>query len=145
MAKILIMEDEFDQANLLLAILTNAGHDVTLSHDGDAAWALLLKEPYDVLLTDMSVKSSTDTLRKAGGLALIGKMRAVKGADYPDWIDRVRIVAISGVYTLADNMLRMARTLGADVCLRKPASIGDLLAAVDPNRPRPDADGPASP
>lgn len=136
MAKILVMEDEFDQADLLLTILSSAGHEVTLSHDGDEAWSLLLKEPYDVLLTDMSVKSAANTARKAGGLALIGKIRAVRGGEHPEWIDRTRIVAISGVYTIAENMLRMAHTLGADVCLRKPASINDLLDAVEPDRPR---------
>ena len=135
LAKILIMEDEADQAAMLYSYLSNAGHEVVITYNGDEAWDHLSTHPCDVLLTDMSVKSEPNAPRNAGGLSLIGKVRAAKQAGDPAWFTDIRIVAISGVTTIGANVLRMAKALGADACLGKPVSLVDILKAIEPDRP----------
>jgi len=130
LANILIMEDDADQARLLGALLSNAGHHVEITFTGNEAWAILSARPFDVLLTDMRVTTPFGMKQSEGGLALIIRIRNAAGDDVPGWIAGIRIIAISGGGNYATGALDRAGTFGADRCLHKPVAGTDLLEAV---------------
>lgn len=132
MAKILIMEDDLDQGSLLTALLVNAGHQTELAYTGGEAWAILQHEPFDTVLTDIYVNTVSDTARSNGGLFLINKIRFWKRKDAPEWVHRLKIVAMTGAVGVPGDILQLATEFGADVCLRKPAALPDILEAVEP-------------
>ena len=131
MAHVLVMEDDPDQAHMLGALLSNAGHSVELTYSGGEAWVMLMDRPFDVLLTDMRVLSAPRAGQSDGGLALIIRIRNATGATMPEWLSPMRIIAISGVPMRSDEILDRARTFGANLCLRKPAKSADILSAIN--------------
>lgn len=130
MATILIMEDDADQARLLGALLTSAGHEVEITFSGSEAWAMVLVRPFDVLLTDMRVLTPMGIKQSDGGLALIIRLRNATRDDAPEWIPAMKIVAISGSGTYSKGALDRAGTFGADICLHKPVNSADLIEAI---------------
>lgn len=131
MAKILIMEDDAEQAKMLGELLKADGHHIETAYTGGEAWAILQTRPFDVLLTDMRVPSPIGTNRSSGGLALIVQIRRAKGETVPAWIPALRIIAISGAGIYAPGSLDLAGNFGADMALQKPVGAKDLLAAIE--------------
>jgi CheY-like chemotaxis protein len=134
MARILIMEDDPLQAEVWAAALTARGHEVSHVAGAGAALETLARRPFDLLVTDLHVRS-----RKGpgpdGGLYLIGRMRA-SGASPSGRSDlaHMPIVAVSGASrtgSRAFDPLATARALGADAGLRKPASPALLVETVE--------------
>lgn len=53
MANILVVDDDADIRDLILAILEAAGHDVTLAADGQEALNKLKRKPYELVVLDI--------------------------------------------------------------------------------------------
>jgi DNA-binding NtrC family response regulator len=66
-AKILVLDDDRDTADLLAATLVHAGYEAVAVTDGDAALAKLDTETFDALLTDLHLDGTDglDVCRKA--------------------------------------------------------------------------------
>jgi DNA-binding response OmpR family regulator len=69
MAYILVVEDEKRMRHLLSIMLTEAGHQVDLAAEGEAALGMIREKAYDVVITDMKMPSMD-------GMTLFREVRA---------------------------------------------------------------------
>lgn len=126
MARILLMEDDFDQAFLYAEYLRKKGHEVIHMETAHAALEALEVERFDLVITDIFVRSGAASLPD-GGLTLIGRLRNQEVLRL-DRAPRLPVIAISGGYATAQpDVLTLARSMGADTCIKKPVAL-DLLA-----------------
>ncbi|KAA2314278.1 response regulator [Pseudooceanicola sediminis] len=136
MARILLMEDDQDQAELLAMILIREGHDVTVTADAAAAIDRVGQERFDLVVSDLFVRQK-GVLVSNGGLRLIGYIRngARKGEQATAF--DVPVIALSGVMggPTDSHFLKIAESVGANRRLEKPVSpsylndvINELLA-----------------
>jgi CheY-like chemotaxis protein len=114
--RILLVDDEEDILHLLKSFLTDAGHRVDTSRDGDEALALIAQRTYDLAIIDLHMPvmdgfelcrriRERDTERRLPILFLTAHF------DEEEWSDR-------------------ARELGADDFIHKPVTRRTLLARV---------------
>lgn len=68
MSTILVAEDSFALANLLMFVLSNAGFEVDLYRTGDSAYQAARQKPYDAILLDQQMPKMT-------GLEVIAALR----------------------------------------------------------------------
>ena len=106
---LLIAEDDPDQAKLLARLAKDAGFDVTIQADGDAALAELRASPPDALFTDLRLPG-------ADGLALIAAAHELD-ANLP--------VVLATGYATAHNAVQ-AFHLGVTDVLFKPLELDTL-------------------
>jgi len=116
MAKILVVEDDQLNRELLIEILSCEGHKVEVAVDGvDGMERIECLSP-DVVITDLIMPNMT-------GLTLI---RRVRERD-----KHLKIIALSGGGRDTRISLNDAQTAGADYVFAKPVAIDRLLHAVD--------------
>jgi CheY-like chemotaxis protein len=116
MARILLIEDDQAQREILRIILEKIGHIVIEAADGDEGLARFAQKPADLVLTDliMPVKE---------GLETIQEFRQI----YPT----VRIIAMSGGARVgANDYLKVAQRFGAVRVLAKPFTRDALVEAI---------------
>lgn len=109
MSRILAVDDEADQRNLLRRIFEQAGHEVTDASDGAAALKLVRESPVDLVVTDMMMPVMT-------GPEFIRRMRCDPSTAH------IPILAVSGDSHLADT---------ADAITAKPYRKEDLVTAAE--------------
>ena len=108
--RVLLVEDNLDLLDLTLMMLEELGHEATGVVSAEEALALLEKEPYAMLVTDV-------TLPKMSGIELVGRVRA----RYP----QMPVVVASGYG-------RSSELDGVDVrYLKKPYQLMDLHKVVE--------------
>ena len=117
MAEVLLIDDMRLVRGALKTILTRAGHAVTEAAGGHDGIALLRKQRFDVVVTDMIMPDhdGPDVMTFIHGMS-----------------NRPAILAISGgsAHLAADEALRLAREQ-ADVAMRKPFDNAELVGAVE--------------
>ena len=117
MSHVLVIDDDEFFREILLQMLLQDGHKVTLSNDGAKALAMLGRVRPDLILTDI-------LMPHMDGVELIMAL-SEKGHSVP-------VIAMSGgrrSITPAFN-LDSARLLGVKVTLTKPFSHADLRSAL---------------
>ena len=114
MAKILVVDDSASVLEIATAILSEAGHHVSISDRGDRVLQILETDEPDLLITDIYMPG-------VDGLQVIGEARRL--------CPNLPIIAMSAM-TGKWSMLRVAKLLGARCALRKPFSQSDLLDTV---------------
>ena len=113
----LVVDDHADTRDLLAAILTTEGYEVTLADDGDVALRCYRERAADVVLMDLYMP-------RRDGVATIRDLRA----EFPG----VVIVAMSGdAGAVWQDALAEARAAGAQLTLRKPIEPWVLLRAFE--------------
>jgi CheY-like chemotaxis protein len=117
MPRILVVDDNAEFGRILQAHLTAHGHEVVAAKDGEQGLALIERESFDIVLTDilMPQRDGIEVLRQV-------KQR---------WPSLPVIAVSGGGWIKAGDLLEMADRLGADRVLQKPVRRDDLLAAVD--------------
>jgi DNA-binding response OmpR family regulator len=122
MARLLLMEDDVALGFRTASDLRLAGHEVIVAYSATDAKAELLREPYDVIITDIIVRIDGRAVPD-GGIALIAWVRRT-----PD-VRKLPIIAVSGTLRLPGmkHILHTARTIGADVGMEKPFDLCELL------------------
>jgi CheY-like chemotaxis protein len=116
MARILVIDDDDLVRRTLRGILERADHSVTEAADGVDGLAQATRSRPDLILTDILMPNQD-------GIEFI---MALRQAD-----PKVRIIAMSGGGSfLPDQLLVMAKELGADECLAKPFARAALLSKV---------------
>lgn len=112
--KLLIIDDEPDNVDLLMLVFEAAGHDVVTATSGAEAISAAESEAYDIILTDLSLPGGVD------GLEVV---RAVRGGARNARVPLVAVTAFSStiVHTRALDA-------GCDAVVTKP--IVDLPAFV---------------
>ncbi len=122
---ILIAEDYEPGADLLSLFLKRAGHTVSVTRDGKAAWKALQEKPFDILIADWMMP-------RMDGVELIQKARQNLPA----------CPAIVMLTTLTSEQSRIkALESGADAFISKPYAPREILevlkVVVKKNRQRP--------
>jgi len=117
MAKILIADDEKMMRDLMVEMLEDSGHEVSLAYDGVQALDMIKSENFDILIIDIIMPFK-------GGYEVISELKFHNS--------HLKTIAISG----GDNMgtgekyLGPAGTLGADKVLCKPFLMKQMLEAI---------------
>ena len=81
MTKILVVDDEEDVAELVAEVLIKEGFRVDIAHSGSQALALLDKQSYDVLLSDLNMP-------EVDGRGLFESV----GRSHPDLVQRLGFI-----------------------------------------------------
>ena len=116
MPSILLVEDDDEVRKFLRLSLLKMGHTVAEARNGKEAIARQLREPAELLLTDVIMPEKE-------GLETIQEFRL----KFP----KVRIIAMSGGGRVsAMEYLRIAKAMGAHQVLAKPFSGEELLFAI---------------
>ncbi|MBA4136641.1 MAG: response regulator [Opitutus sp.] len=126
---VMVVDDVPEITDFLENVVRTRGHSVIKARSGREAIAILRAVSVDVLITDILMPDGD-------GLELIQAARVRKPTP--------RIIAISGggKYLASAQCLSLAGGFGADVVLRKPFDVDQLLAALEPGGATPSAVGP---
>ena len=112
MARILIIDDEFEVRSTMRFMLEREGHNVIEALDGVEGIQRFLEHPTDLIITDILMPNQD-------GIETLLQLHA----DHPD----VPVIVISGN---AAEHLDLAREFGARSVLSKPFKYQDLINAV---------------
>jgi CheY-like chemotaxis protein len=117
---ILVVDDSTHIVEFVSELLRREGHAVVSARSGREASAILDSVAVDVLITDVLMPDGD-------GIELLHRLRRTARA-------MPRVVAISGGgrYVDSQNCLTIAAGAGAQVCLKKPFTDVELLAALQP-------------
>jgi DNA-binding response OmpR family regulator len=116
MASILLVEDDNQLRTTLNELLTGSGYGVSEASDGRRVCDMHQQQRFDLVITDV-------VMPDIEGLAVIVELRRVD--------QNVRIIAMSGSREgRAEEYLRIAQKLGAQLTLIKPFSNQEFLDAV---------------
>jgi signal transduction histidine kinase/ActR/RegA family two-component response regulator len=119
--RILLADDNQDSARSLATLLRMDGHEVTLAHDGEAAYERFLDFHPDVALLDIGMP-------RLSGYELAKRIRAQRQFDV------VLLVAITGWGQPSDRS--RADAAGFDHHLTKPVEYGTLARLLAPDTAR---------
>jgi DNA-binding response OmpR family regulator len=111
--KILVVEDNKDLARLLELHLRDLTYEVDLAFDGNAGWAQITSNPYDLIILDLMLPG-------IDGLEICRRIRA-----QPSYTP---ILMLTSKSTELDRVLGLE--IGADDYVTKPFSIRELMARV---------------
>ena len=111
--RILVVDDEESIRDLCARVLGRAGYSVSTAPNGEDAVALLTREAFALVISDIRMPGIS-------GLEVLERAKAT----YPE----IRVVLITGFGT--PQMLTRAQQSGADRILTKPFNPMELLAAV---------------
>ncbi len=111
--KILIVEDDPIQRKYLLALLTNAGHEVSDAKSGDSAWPMIEAGDFKIVISDWMMPGLS-------GTELVKKIRERVSTDY------MYIMILSAKDT-RKNMIEGLES-GADDYIAKPLDKAELMA-----------------
>lgn len=116
MARILLIEDDSAQREILRLILENLGHTVSEAADGSDGLARFARDGADLVLTDLIMPGKE-------GLETIQEFQQSHPA--------VKVIAMTGGARIgANDYLRVAQRFGAVRVLRKPFTRQDLQEAI---------------
>jgi len=111
---VLVVDDEARVASALRRVLTAAGYDVSLAWDGLGALEAVVRQPFDVIVSDVHMPA-------ASGISLLQSVRS-HDLDVP-------VILMTGNPTLDTAMEAVA--LGAMQYLAKPVANEDLVKCVE--------------
>ena len=114
MPRLLVVDDEKNLRLVVQKELTRQGHDVECAEDGEAAWAILEQQDFDVLLCDINMP-------RLDGMELLRRTRE-RSQNPPE------VIMLTGQATVESAIEAMK--LGAYDYLTKPYRIGELSALV---------------
>jgi DNA-binding response OmpR family regulator len=115
MAKILVIEDEVNIAELEKDYLESSGFEVDVEHDGEIGLEKALSETYSLVIIDLMLPNMS-------GFSVIKKIREFK--DIPLLVVSAKVKEVDKIRGLG---------LGADDYITKPFSPGELVARVKSN------------
>ena len=117
MARVLIVDDDFQVREMLTIMLKRAGHEVAEAGNGNEAIQVCRDKAIDLVITDIIMPDKE-------GIETIVELRR----DYPD----IKIFAISGGGRVSpENYLKLAEKIGALKTFAKPFSKNQILSAID--------------
>lgn len=120
--KILVAEDEDNLRGMLVMVLEDEDYQVDSAVDGKEAWALINKNEYDILITDlfMPEMNGFDLIEKSQALFLGMKTILVSGGGKD-------LDATSGNNTVVYKHKKII----VSAYLTKPYSLSELLSIID--------------
>lgn len=129
MARILVMEDEVEQAELFATVCRTAGHTADIAYSSVEARALLSDKKYDVVLADLVVGAARiDAAEGAdNAVPLLSHIARIAAYDRPEVI----VVTPAPRAVRDGSAARLLPDLGARLVLEKPVAAARLLEAID--------------
>lgn len=112
--KILVAEDETMMLKAIELVLKKEGHEVVKSRDGKEALDIIVREPPDLVVTDIR-------LPVISGLDIVKTIKSQKGTAIP-------VIVLSGMGSEEDA--QQAFALGADDYIHKPFNIEELVLCI---------------
>lgn len=112
MPHLLLVDDDEDILSLLTTFFRKHGHAVTVAQDGDGMFAVLQRDPIDLIILDVM-------LQHEDGFTLCRRLRTTSG---------VPVIMLTAVADNTDRVVGLE--LGADDYLTKPFDQRELLARV---------------
>ncbi|MFO1499524.1 MAG: response regulator [Verrucomicrobiota bacterium] len=122
MARILLVEDNEMNRDMLSRRLERRGHSVVLALDGEQGLALARQEKPDLILMDMS-------------LPVLDGWEATRRLKSENETSRIPVIALTAHAMSTDE--QKAREAGCDDFDTKPIELARLLAKIDALLPRP--------
>lgn len=121
MAKVLLLEDDMNFADLVVENLTHEGHTVEVFSTATDALNALTAESFDIIVADVFIKLG-NKYSPDGGVSLISKVKQIDARNIP-------VIAISGSFTQSEPsaIKDTVRTVGANAVLGKPFHPEQLL------------------
>ncbi len=116
MAKILIVEDIAQIADMLVERLERRGHSVLLATDPDAAFSGAKAFNPDVILLEAQLRGDSD-------------FRTARALKFDDHTRAIPIIALMG--NSSEEAQALARQNGCDELHAKPVDFGPLLQQID--------------
>ena len=116
--RVLIVDDDEDNREMLSTVLELSGALVTTAHSAAEALRVLEREVVEVLVSDIGLPDED-------GFGLLRKARALHG---PRRLDLLPAVALTGYASPEDK--EQARAAGFQALLTKPVAIAELLSAL---------------
>ena len=113
MARILLVEDNSEEAAIISTWLKNENHEAKVAADGNSAAAILKDEPFDLIILDWNLPGMT-------GVEVCSKFRAANGMT--------PILMLTGKADTADKELGL--DAGADDYMTKPVHLRELSARI---------------
>lgn len=117
MKRILVIDDERQICEMLRKKLESVGYEVAEAPNGKVGLKLHKENLFDLIITDifMPEKEGLETIRELK-------------QDYP----QLKIIAITGGYSSGpEELLNVARMLGADRTFPKPFKLKDIVEAIN--------------
>jgi two-component system OmpR family response regulator len=114
--RILIADDDRDNANMLAVVLRDEGHEAVVALRGDEALEMCRLFRPDVVIADVNMPG-------VSGYAIARELKARHGTLAP------LLIAISGVWTNASDRL-LGQTVGFDHYLVKPCDLPQVLGLI---------------
>ena len=117
MAKVLVIEDDAAMRGTICGLLAAHGHKAVEAVNGRDGIDALIRTRFDLVITDLFMPDQD-------GIEAIQRIRALN--------ETAPIIAISGVVGTGDfSPLDDALAMGADMALKKPFTMDQILEAVD--------------
>lgn len=113
--RVLVVDDDPEILDLIRIILESEGHEVLTLTSGQEAVALVREHAPDVVLLDI-------VMRARHGMDVLAELRRA--------VPNVRVVLLSGAVQHVNNMVDIARALGAEDFIEKPFDAQQLLDVV---------------
>ncbi len=113
--RVLVVDDNADSAEMLVALFSMWGHDVRTAYDGAAALEVVAEFSPDAIFLDIGLPG-------LDGYEVARRIRATEAGK------GARIIALSGY--AADEDRRKSREAGFDLHLAKPADFNALEQAL---------------
>ena len=114
--RVLVIEDNPVNRFVLRRLLEESGHAVTEAPDGAAGVTLAITQPFDLIMTDISMP----------GMDGVEVTRQIRNAPGPS--QQARVVAVTA-HALPHDLVRF-RQAGIDDCMTKPITRVSLMAAM---------------
>ncbi len=114
--RILIADDDRDNANMLAAVLRDEGHELVVALRGDEALDMCRLFRPDVVIADVNMPGTS-------GYALARELRKRHGNVAP------LLIGVSGVWTSPSDRL-LGQEVGFDHYLVKPCELKELLSLI---------------
>lgn len=121
MAKVLLLEDDMEFAELVVDTLLEEGHQVEVFVSATDALAAMASDDFDIIVADVFVKVDGRYV-KDGGIILTSRVKQIQQKDIP-------VIAISGSFANPNGgpAANTIKTVGANALLAKPFHPEELL------------------
>lgn len=120
--RILVAEDETSLREMLVLVLEDEDYQVDATANGNEAWELMNKNPYDLLATDLYMPAMN-------GVELILACQK----SFPE--TKIILFSGGGKEIEAEHGKQLVKFLGqeiqVDVFLQKPCDLEDMLSAIE--------------
>lgn len=114
MARILLVEDDFDTRYMLALMLRTEGYEVITAADGEAALTVAIEQKVDLIITDISMP-------RLNGIELTRRVKRTA---------QTSAIPVLALTAYGPTAMRNAISAGAEDCAHKPIAFSEFLPKI---------------